>query len=144
MIQGFRRLLDRGVRGLPLTMRAPYHRLAKRYPRFDVTYEPGFGRFYHPLEIALRLVDELDHHDRARLQLMPAAREMIKYHHGFGTWVRNRFGLWREANPYTRSSSTTAARHPDNLSGAILEAVYYIARGEAVPSDVNARLLGIE
>ena len=36
--------------------------------------------------------------------------DLIMCHHGFGTWIRNTYGLWMEGNPHLNGE------HPDDFS----------------------------
>ena len=49
--------------------------------------------------------------------------ETILYHHGFGTWLRNNWGLWggSRLQQYLISKGLS---HPDNMSATILEFYY--------------------
>jgi hypothetical protein len=55
--------------------------------------------------------------------------EMINYHHGFGTWLRNNWGLWKGLRlaTYFRSTGTN---HPDDMSGMILDSYWTKVHGE--------------
>jgi len=49
--------------------------------------------------------------------------ELIGLHHGFGTFIRNAFGLWR-ANKELLQSCGGADMHPDSASMVIIEALW--------------------
>jgi hypothetical protein len=49
--------------------------------------------------------------------------ELILLHHGFGTYIRNAFGLWR-GNKILRQSCGAANMHPDAASGVIIYALW--------------------
>jgi hypothetical protein len=92
------------------------------------------GTYLSPLQIVRALLDNGMGEGAAALLYdeAPTMRDMILFHHGTGRWVRNRFGLWRPDNPHTQldpppSDLTGLVDHPrfpDNLSGAIMEAVW--------------------
>lgn len=47
------------------------------------------------------------------------------YHHGFGTRLRNHFGLWEHKwEPEIRNHVDHSPEHPDNISGRIIEEVH--------------------
>ena len=50
-------------------------------------------------------------------------RDLIRYHHGWGTGIRNSFGLWR-GNNALREDACGKGCHPDDASMAIIEAVW--------------------
>lgn len=54
--------------------------------------------------------------DEIRLK---SEKDMIEYHHGFGTWLRNNWGLWAGSRlaQYFRQ---LGVNHPDDMSGIIL------------------------
>jgi hypothetical protein len=50
---------------------------------------------------------------------LKSEKDMIEYHHGFGTWLRNNWGLWAGSRlaQYFRQLGIS---HPDDMSGVIL------------------------
>lgn len=63
-----------------------------------------------------RLLPEID---RKEMQTLPKRDDMIRYHHGLGTWLRNNWGLWggSRLQKYFTDKRIT---HPDNMSSVIL------------------------
>jgi len=60
-------------------------------------------------------------------------RDLISLHHGFGTWIRNNFGLWRgnrsllldcERIEKPRSHRIRGMMHPDDASTTITRALW--------------------
>jgi len=49
--------------------------------------------------------------------------DLIKYHHGWGTGIRNSFGLWGANDELIKSICNTPC-HPDDASMKIIEAVW--------------------
>lgn len=49
--------------------------------------------------------------------------ELIRFHHGWGTGIRNHYGLWR-GNSALIESACGAPCHPDDASMVIIEAVW--------------------
>jgi hypothetical protein len=49
--------------------------------------------------------------------------ETIMYHHGFGTWLRNNWGLW-SGSRLQRYLINKGINHPDSMSALILEYYY--------------------
>jgi hypothetical protein len=50
--------------------------------------------------------------------------DLIKYHHGWGTGIRNNFGLWRGNNSLMQSCLALRENqqtHPDSVSMIIIE-----------------------
>ena len=59
-----------------------------------------------------------------KLKLMSTKKEdLISLHHGFGTLIRNRYGLWR-GNDKLILSACGFRCHPDDASMKIIEAVW--------------------
>jgi hypothetical protein len=74
-------------------------------------------------EIALIVVSELSDADRETLLDTPR-EHLIKFHMSVGMGIRNRFGLWEEANPFTDASDPMDDFHPDQMSQRIIEKVW--------------------
>ena len=49
--------------------------------------------------------------------------EMVNYHHGFGTWIRNEFGLWHDGKLVSYFNSI-GIYHADDMSGIILTSLH--------------------
>ena len=49
--------------------------------------------------------------------------DLIKFHHGWGTGIRNHYGLWRGNNELLESACGRKC-HPDGASMIIIEAVW--------------------
>ena len=67
------------------------------------------------------------------------AEDMVRYHHGIGTHIRNRFALWDPQNPHTKVDAKPNAAgviddplHPDQVSHAILMKVWEMVTAEVV------------
>ena len=54
--------------------------------------------------------------DEIRLK---SEKDMILYHHGFGTWLRNNWGLWASSR-LAQYFNQLGINHPDDMSGIIL------------------------
>ena len=67
-----------------------------------------------------RLVANLSEDDK-RLLRGVAKQEVIRFHHGWGTGIRNDFGLWSGNRALLRSCG---ASFPDQASLVIMEAVW--------------------
>lgn len=50
--------------------------------------------------------------------------DLIKYHHGWGTGIRNYYGLWRGNRKLLLSACDQKPCHPDDASMKIIEAVW--------------------
>lgn len=50
-------------------------------------------------------------------------KDLIRYHHGWGTGIRNAYGLWR-GNDVLIESACGKLCHPDTVSTIIIEAVW--------------------
>jgi hypothetical protein len=49
--------------------------------------------------------------------------DMVKYHHGLGTWMRNKWGLWKGSR-LSKWFNDKGIRHPDDMSGIILDSFW--------------------
>ena len=47
-------------------------------------------------------------------------RDVVLWHHGLGTWIRNNWGLWG-GGPLRDDLQGLGLSHPDDMSGVILE-----------------------
>ncbi len=66
------------------------------------------------------LISTLDPESLDMLRTMPKD-DLVQYHHGWGTDIRNVYGLWG-GNPELMASC--GRRHPDDCSMVIMEAVW--------------------
>jgi hypothetical protein len=67
------------------------------------------------------IVSKLSEDDVSILLGIESPRGMIKFHHGWGTQLRNSLGLWRKESPLRESTGMT---HADDASGVIMRAVW--------------------
>jgi uncharacterized protein DUF6794 len=89
-------------------------------------------------EIVKDCVARLEVEDVEMLLTIPES-EMGKYHHSYGMYVRNHYGLWHSDNPLTKvwfdacdnkdvtyilNGVDCHPNHPDNLSGEILKMIW--------------------
>lgn len=49
--------------------------------------------------------------------------DMIEYHHGLGTWMRNEWGLWADSR-LSAYFESLGIHHPDDMSGIILDSYW--------------------
>jgi Domain of unknown function (DUF6794) len=52
--------------------------------------------------------------------------QLIELHFGFGTWIRNHFDLWQGDSALAQDAGCS---HPDDVAGAIIEALWNRLRG---------------
>lgn len=71
-------------------------------------------------EAVERLVRELSDEDMVRVRDTPQD-DLILFHHGWGTEIRNSFGLWVGNKALLESCGSG---HPDDVSMVIIEAVW--------------------
>ena len=71
-------------------------------------------------EAVTRLLADMKDADKARVR-DTKKEDLIIFHHGWGTGIRNEFGLWRGN---TNLMADCHAQHPDDASMAIIEAVW--------------------
>ncbi len=60
--------------------------------------------------------------------------DLIKYHHGWGTGIRNSFGLWQDDSELLQSICSTRC-HPDDASMKIIEAVWDKLHNKSLKQD---------
>lgn len=56
-------------------------------------------------------------------------KDLIQYHHGYGTWIRNNYGLWHPNNPFVVKDDLGDG-HPDGLSMLAIEALHDLCTGK--------------
>lgn len=79
-------------------------------------------------EAVERITSTMEPADRKKLLAMKR-EDVIMYHHGWGTGIRNSFGLWQTESPLRddcakRKGMTDNKIHPDDCSMIIMEAVW--------------------
>jgi hypothetical protein len=57
--------------------------------------------------------------------------DMIQYHHGLGTWMRNNWGLWRGSR-LSEWFNERGVEHPDDMSGIILTSFWRHLNGKPI------------
>jgi hypothetical protein len=55
---------------------------------------------------------------KLEIKAMPESMFSAKYHHGFGTWMRNNWGLWR-GSKLSKYFNSLGIYHPDDMTGVI-------------------------
>jgi hypothetical protein len=71
-------------------------------------------------EAVTRLLAGLSADDKARVRATPA-EDLILFHHGWGTGIRNAFGLWRGNRALLEACG---GGHPDDASMVIIRSVW--------------------
>ena len=71
-------------------------------------------------EAVTRLLGDIKGGDKARVR-DTKKEDLILFHHGWGTGIRNEFGLWRGN---TNLLADCHAQHPDDASMVIIKAVW--------------------
>lgn len=67
-----------------------------------------------------RLSDDLPQSEKVNLAAM-SKDDLILLHHGFGTGIRNEFGLWGGNFALIESCTGSPSAHPDDVSVIIIE-----------------------
>jgi hypothetical protein len=80
-----------------------------------------------------RLDRELPSETRDSLRAAPPGG-MWRYHHSIGMYVRNEYGLW-QGGPLQDYFRAKGLRHPDDMSGVLLEGYGLYLRGARVKVD---------
>lgn len=71
-------------------------------------------QFLTPREIAQHEHDRFPATERKRIAAV-SKEDLIAYHHGYGTFIRNSYGLWHPSNPFVVKDDLGDG-HPDGLS----------------------------
>jgi hypothetical protein len=71
-------------------------------------------------EAVTRIVSQLSEEDKKIVRDTPK-EDLIQFHHGWGTGIRNSFGLWRGNRALMEDCK---AKHPDSASMVIIRAVW--------------------
>lgn len=74
-------------------------------------------------EAARLIAGELDDESKARVRTTKKD-QLIEFHHGWGTGIRNSLGLWRGNEKLLESCGRGKKVHPDDCSMVIIEAVW--------------------
>lgn len=70
-------------------------------------------------ECFVELDKQLPEIDKKEMTAKPKRDDMILYHHGLGTWIRNNWGLWGGSR-LQKYFTDRGITHPDNMSVIIL------------------------
>ncbi len=61
--------------------------------------------------------------------------ELVKFHHGYGRWIRNRW-LWGEHDPALLAFFRKhGVRHPDMMSGVLIQALWEELNADVTPAE---------
>lgn len=67
------------------------------YNSYESTRLLGPGEWPTTVDEAVAmLLDEMSEEDKEIVRSTPEEEIIVRFHHGLGTWIRNRFGLWRD------------------------------------------------
>jgi hypothetical protein len=92
----------------------------------------SINKIYIPKNIEecfLELNKLLKSKDIAIIKNLKNRTETIAYHHGFGMWLRNNWGLWGGSR-LQQYLLAKGLNHPDSMSAAILEYYYDWLHGQ--------------
>lgn len=64
--------------------------------------------------------------------------EMINYHHGLGTWIRNNWGLWSDSK-LSQYFNSLEIFHPDDMSSIILNSYWKRLNGKPLEIDEQVK-----
>jgi hypothetical protein len=76
-------------------------------------------------EAVAQLLSEMSDKDKETIR-NTKKEDLIKFHHGWGTGIRNDLGLWQGNKDLIKD---TKANHPDDASMVIIEAVWKELQG---------------
>ncbi|MBD9437636.1 hypothetical protein IB223_16185 [Pseudoxanthomonas sp. PXM03] len=93
--------------------------------------EPELGPENWPTTVRATAADILGSlSDEAKASLRKTKKDdLIMFHHGWGTGIRNHYGLWR-GNDKLIESACGKGCHPDDASMVIMEAVWSVLQHE--------------
>lgn len=77
-----------------------------------------------------RIVSGLSEEDKKTVRETPE-NDVIMFHHGWGTGIRNSFGLWGGNEELLKSACGGKLCHPDDASMIIIQGVWEALRTEA-------------
>jgi hypothetical protein len=80
------------------------------------------GERYIPKDLGeafLELDKELPEIDRKEMAALKTRKDMLAYHHGLGTWLRNNWGLW-SGSRLQKYFTDKGIGHPDDMSSIVL------------------------
>ncbi|MBX7183618.1 MAG: hypothetical protein K1Y01_00595 [Vicinamibacteria bacterium] len=80
-------------------------------------------------QAARQIVDEMSPEDKVRVR-GTAKEQLIQFHHGWGTGIRNSLGLWRGNEKLLESCGKGKRAHPDECSMTIIEAVWTLLQAQ--------------
>jgi hypothetical protein len=80
-------------------------------------------------EAARQIAAALDNESRERVR-GTKKDQLIQYHHGWGTGIRNSLGLWRGNDKLLESCGNGTWVHPDSCSMVIIEAVWALLQAQ--------------
>jgi hypothetical protein len=93
-------------------------------------------KYLSPAEIADEMYSKLDDQSRSAILEIEDPEEMIQFHHGVGTGIRNTYGLWERDNPYTvinpepnEEGVIDDPRFPDQVSHDVLVRLWHHVHG---------------
>jgi hypothetical protein len=92
-------------------------------------------------EAAREIARDLDDDSKARVR-STKKDDLIQYHHGWGTGIRNSLGLWRGNEKLLKSCGQGKVVHPDDCSMIIIEAVWRLLQGPSSSPDPSRTLGG--
>ncbi len=99
-------------------------------------------RSYIPMDLE-DAMDELDRtiNPKDKERIRTSKEDSVMYHHGFGTGLRNGWGLWGGSR-LARWFDERGIFHPDDMSGIILDAWFNRLRGK--PFDFDEKVRGYQ
>ena len=77
------------------------------------------------------IFESLDKDSLETLQSVEEEADLVLFHHGWGTGIRNEYGLWTADSPLRKSCAAMVGEadiHPDGASSIIMQAVWELAQ----------------
>lgn len=77
------------------------------------------------------IISDMSEEDKEKVKDTPFS-DLILYHHGWGTGIRNSFGLWRGNTELLKSACSSESCHPDDASMEIIYGVWNRLNGNPI------------
>lgn len=80
------------------------------------------------------LMEELSPQEQMEF-IKSSKKDLVKYHHNLGRWIRNSWGLWEEDSSLCLHMKSLGFRHADDMSHSILKEFWN--RLNHLPSEIE-------
>lgn len=88
----------------------------------DITRNPD-GSYMTNEQVADHMFSLMHPDSKHAIRKVPIIEDMIKYHHGVGTGIRNEYGMWNDDNPHS-NINVDGPNFPDQRSHEVLKMIW--------------------